>query len=144
VADLTAIRNALAAQITAHTGLRCDGQARDQVTPPCAVVLPAPTFVTYGATMDEAMTLGLVVLLIITDAAPVEMTQRALDAYLGMSHGEDIAGSTQSVPAAILDDPTLGGTAEYCEPVSVSNYGRIEYAGVPYFGARLNLTAGAI
>jgi hypothetical protein len=142
MADFTAIRNALAAQITKYTGLRCDGQARDQVTPPCSVVLPGNPFVNYGATMDETMTANLMVLIIVTDAAPVEKTQRALDAYLGLDHGQD-GGGTQSVPAAILADPSLSGTAEYCEPASVSSYGRIEYAGVPYFGARLNLVLGA-
>jgi hypothetical protein len=140
MADITEIRNALAAQITEFTGLRCDGQARDQVTPPCSVVLPGAPFVTYGATMDEAMTISLMVLIIVTDAAPVEKTQRALDAYLGLDHGK----SDQSVPGAVLADPSLGGTAEYCEPVSVSGYGRIEYAGVGYFGGRVNLTLGAI
>lgn len=140
MADITAIRNALAAQITEFTGLRCDGQARDQVTPPCSVVLPGGPFITYGATMDEAMTINLLVLIIITDAAPVEKTQRALDAYLGLDHGD----GGLSVPAAILADPSLSGTAEYCEPVSVSNYGRIEYAGIGYFGARCNLVLGAI
>jgi hypothetical protein len=138
---MTAIRNALAAQITEHTGLRSDGQARDQVTPPVAVILPGSPFISYGATLDEALNFSLMVLLIISDAPPVEMTQRALDAYLGLDHGD---GGGQSVPAAILADPTLGGTAEFCEPVSVSNYGRIEYAGVTYFGARVNLTCGAI
>jgi hypothetical protein len=143
MADVTAIRNALAAQITAVTGLRCDGQARDQVSPPCAVVIPGNPFVSYGATMDEAMTIALIVLVIISDAAPVEKTQRALDTYLGMRHGRD-PGTGQSVPAAILEDTSLGGTAEWCEPASVSNYGRVDYAGVTYFGARVNLTLGAI
>ena len=139
--DMTAIRNALAAQITAHTGLRCDGQARDQVTPPCAVVLPGSPFIQYGQTLDETVNFSLIVLLIISDAAPVEMTQRALDAYLGITHGD---GSATSVPAAILKDPTLGGTCHFCEPVSVSQYGRLDYASVGYFGSRINLTGGAI
>jgi hypothetical protein len=141
VADLTGIRNALAAQITAYTGLRSEPQARDQITPPIAVVLPANPVITFGATMDEAMTINLVVLLCISDAAPVEKTQRALDAYLGMDHGD---GSDTSVPAAILKDVSLAGTCEFCEPVSVSNYGRVEYNGVIYFGARINLLLGAI
>lgn len=145
MADFTAIRNALAAQITAKTGLRCDGQARDQVSPPCSVVLPGQPYIIYGATADNAvmgapgaLSASLRVLLIVSDAAPVEKTQRALDAYLGIGPGE-----AQSVPDAILADPTLAGSAEWCELVSADNYGRIEYNGVIYFGARLNLTLGA-
>ena len=141
MADLTDIRNALAAQITQHTGLRAEAQARDQITPPVVVVLPANPVINYGATMDEAMSISLIAMIIISDAPPVEKTQRALDAYLGMDHGD---GSATSVPAAILKDPSLAGTCEFCEPVSVSNYGRVEYNGVIYFGARINLQLGAI
>jgi hypothetical protein len=140
MADLVKITNALAAQITEYTGLRALGQATDQITPPCAVVLPGQPFLTYGATMDEAFTLNLMVLVIISDAAPVEKTQRALDAYLGI--GEDQEPS--SIPDAVLADTTLAGTVHFCEPQTASNYGRIEYAGVTYFGARINLQAGAI
>jgi hypothetical protein len=139
---MTAIRNALAAQITELTGLRCDGQARDQVSPPCSVIVPGSPFITYGQTMDEAAGFSLIVLIIISDGAPVEKTQRALDAYLGLGKGdEDIASS---VPAAILADPTLDGTAHFCEPQSVSNYGRLDYSGITYFGARVNIIGGAI
>jgi hypothetical protein len=139
MADLTTLRNNLAAQITQYTGLRCDGQARDQVTPPCAVVIPGQPFIRYGTTMGECMAINLAVLLIISDAAPVEMTQRALDAYLGV----ETTNPSVSVPEAVLKDPTLGGIAEWCEPVSISSYGRIEYGGVTYFGARVNLDIGA-
>lgn len=139
MADLTAIRNALGAQITAVTGLRCDAQARDMVNPPCAVVLPGTPLLKYGDTMDGALSISLAVALIISDAAPVEKTQRALDAYLGIGEGE-----TGTLPAAILEDTTLGGTVDWVEPLTVTQYGRLEYNGVTYFGARLNLTLGAI
>lgn len=138
MADLVTITNALGAQVTAHTGLRMYPQARDQIQPPCGVVLPAPQVIKYGDTMDEALTLNLMLLVILTDGPPVEKTQRALDAYLGIGTGE-----TESIPAAILADTSLGGTVHFCEPVSVTNYGRIDYAGVTYFGARINLQAGA-
>lgn len=139
MADLVTITSALAAQITKITGLRALGQATDSINPPCAVILPGQPFLSYGATMDGALTVNLMVLVIVSDAAPVEKTQRALDAYLGM--GEDQASS---IPAAVMEDPTLGGTVHYCEPNTATNYGRIDYAGVTYFGARINLQAGAI
>lgn len=144
MADLVAITNALAAQITQYTGLRALGQARDQVTPPCAVVLPgrAGPFLQYGTTMDETFTLNLMILVIITDAAPVEASQRALESLLGLDHGEDASG--QSIPAAILKDTSLGGTVEWCEPVSADSFGRVEYGGIVFFGCRLNVSCGAI
>jgi hypothetical protein len=141
VADFVVIRNALAAQVTAVTGLRCDGQARDQVSPPCSVVLPGQPFITYGVTTDGALNFNLAVLIIVSDAAPAEKTQRALDVWLGI--GEDTS-ETESVPAAVMSDITLGGVVHFIEPVSIGTYGRITYANVVYFGAQLNLTGGAI
>jgi len=139
MADLITLRNALASQITQYTGLRCDGQARDQVTPPCAVVIPGQPFIRYGTTMGECMAISLVVLLIISDAAPVEMVQRGMDAYIGV----ETTNPSVSIPEAILKDPTLGGIAEWCVPVTVSSYGRVEYGGIMYFGCRISLDIGA-
>lgn len=133
------ITNALAAQITARTGLRASGQAKDSVNPPCCVILPGQPLVAYGKTMDGAAELSMFVLVILSDAAPVEKTQRALDAYLGLGSGEP-----SSIPNAIMADPSLGGVVHYCEPVAAGNYGRIEYGGVTYFGARIDLIIGVI
>jgi hypothetical protein len=139
VADVTAIRQALAAQIAAGTGLRAEAEPRDQVTPPVALILPGNPFLTYGQTMDEALGMGLIVLFLISDAPPVDQTQRAMDSYLSIGTGE-----IESIAAAILKDPTLGGHVHWCEPVSVTNYNRVDYAGQQYFGSRLNVTVGAI
>lgn len=103
------------------------------------VVLPGQPLVTFGATVDGTMTINLTVLLIISDAQPSEKVQRALDSFLGIG-----AGETQSIAGAIMADTTLGGTVHFCVPMTVSNYGRIQYAGVDFFGARVNLQAGAI
>ncbi len=138
MADVKAIRNALAAQVTAQTGLRCTARPGDTIVPPVAIVLPGEPFVRYGDTMDEAVTITMSLVLIISDAAPADQTQQALDSYLGI-------GGTQgaSIARAILADTSLAGTCEYCEPVTAGNYGRLEYAGQTYFGARINLTIGA-
>lgn len=140
IADLVAIRTALAAQITAHTGLRADGQARDSITVPCAVVLPGQPLIDYAVTTDGALTINLVVLLLISDAPPVEMTQRALDSYLGVGAG----ASSTSLPAAIEYDQTLGGLIHYMQAVNVTSYGRVEYSSITYFGARVSVLIGAI
>lgn len=139
MADLTAIRTALASQITTHTGLRAQADARDSIDPPVAIVLPGQPFVTYGRTIDGTFDINLTILVVISDAPTVERTQRALDAYLGIG-----ANDATSIPAAIMADPSLGGAVHFCEPVTVSNYGRIDYSGVTYFGARLNCQLGAI
>lgn len=139
MADITAIRTALAASISGITGLRTDGQARDQVTPPCAVILPGSPLITYAVTMDGCIDMNLLVLVIISDAAPVEMTQRALDTYLSTGNGVDPA---TSVASAIESNNTLGGLIDYIQSVTVGNYGRINYSGVDYFGARIAVIIG--
>jgi hypothetical protein len=141
VADLTAIRNALAASITRYTGLRALAQPGDQITPPVAAILPGNPLINYGSTMNGAVDINLMVLLIISDAAPVDATQRALDTYLGVDQNPAIGSS---VPEAIEEDNTLGGTVHYIQAISAGSYGRIEYSGVTYFGARINIVVGAI
>ena len=142
MADLIAIRNAIAANITLHSGLRADGQARDSVSPPCAVVLPRDPYITYASTMDGALDFSFAVLVLISDAAPVDATQRALDAYLGV--GQADPAIALSVPQAIEADNTLGGLVHFIQAVTAGGYGRIEYSGVTYFGARINVIAGGI
>lgn len=138
--DVAAIRTALASQVTAATGLRTMAEARDSVSPPVAVILPGQPLVTYGASMDGALTVNLRILILVSDAAPSEKVQRALDAFLGLGPGSAAA----SVPAAIMADPTLGGVVHFCEPLQVTSYGLVEYAGVSYFGARVDVSIGAI
>jgi hypothetical protein len=137
--DVTAVRDALAAQITANTGLRSMAQPRDQISPPVAVVMPGSPLVSFGDTLDGALTMNLVVTVIMSDAAPVEKTQRALDSYLGIGRGEEV-----SLAQAIMADMTLGGVVQWCVPTTITTYGRIEYAGELYFGGRMNFQLGAI
>ncbi len=140
--DLTAIRDALAAQITAGTGLRAMGQVKDQVSPPVALVMPGSPVISYGATLsggsETEVAVNLVVLLLISDAAPTEQVQQNLDDYLGIGPGE-----STSIAQAIAADISLGSTVEWCIPQQVTAYGRIEYAAENYFGARLSVQVGA-
>lgn len=131
----------MASQITAHTGLRALGQARDSVNPPCAVILPGQPFIRYGATADYsgAADMNLIILVVISDGPPSEKSIRALSAYCGVG-----ANEAASIPNAILADPSLGGTVHFCEPVQAGNFGRIEYSGVVYMGARIDVQVGTI
>ncbi len=139
IADITAIRNALAAQITAQTGLRTMAQARDQVSPPVAVIVPNDPLVMFGDTMDGALSVNLQIVLLLSDAPPAEKTQRALDAYLGLG-----AGEIGAIAGALMADPSLGGVVSWCIPVSVSSYQRVVWNDVVFFGARLNVQIGTI
>lgn len=139
MADISAVRAALANQIASGTGLRCVAEARDQVSPPVAVILPGSPFVVYGQTMDGAFQINLRILVLVSDAPPTEKAQRSLDAYLGIGAGV----SASSIPAALRADPTLGGAVAFAEVLSVGSYGQVEYAGVSYLGARVEVSIGA-
>lgn len=115
-------------------------EARDQISPPVAVILPGQPVVVYGDTLDGAFTVNLRVLIAISDAPPNEKVQRALDAYLGIGAG---AGSG-SIAGAIQQDPSLGGVVHYAVAVSAGNYGRISYNDITYFGSRIDVRVGAI
>lgn len=151
MADLAAIRNAIAANIAAATGLRADGLAHDTVTVPCAVVLPGSPYITYGVTMDgpvmggpvmgNAVNISLSVLVLVSDGAPADQTQQVLDAYLGVGQHADVA---VSVPDAIEADGTLAGLVDFIQAQTVTQYGRIEYGGITYFGARVNCIVGSV
>jgi len=141
MADIAGARTALAARITTGTGLRTMPEARDQVSPPVGVILPGQPFIVFGDTMDGALSVNLRVLLLLSDAPPSEKVQRALDAYLGIGTGPS---SAISIAGAIQADPTLNGAVHFAVPLSVDSYGRVEYAGIPYFGARVTVQVGTI
>jgi hypothetical protein len=141
--DLTEIRGALAAQITAQTGLRAEAQVRDQVSPPVALVLPGRPLISFGQTMSGggvpgAVAINLAVVLLLSNAPPSEKVQRSIDDLLGIGPGDG-----QSIADAVMADPTLGGTVEWCMPQAVSQYGRVEYAAESYWGATMTLQVGA-
>lgn len=140
MASLSDIRAALGARIAAGTGLRVLPEARDQISPPVAVVLAGQPIVSYADTLDGAFTVNLRVLIAISDAPPDEKVQRALDAYLGIGAN----AGTGSIAGAIQEDPTLGGVVHYTEAISASNYGRISYNDITYFGARIDVRIGTI
>lgn len=139
MADVAAIRTALANQITAKTGLRTLPEAKDSISPPVAVILEGQPPIRYGITMDGCFTLNLRVLVALSDGAPTEKVQRALDAYLSMG-----AGEPESIAGAVQSDPTLGGLVHYAVPVAAGTPGRIEYAGIIFFGSRVDIEIGAV
>jgi hypothetical protein len=154
VANLTAVRNALAAQITALSSdsngvpLNCVAQPLDQITPPCGLVLPARTNVAkFGICLGEGLVddnglplspaeFNLEVLVIVAHASTTERVQQQLDEWLGF---ESFGTTTTSVAAAIAQDPTLGNTVDFAEANNVVSYGPVDYNGTPYFGARISV-----
>jgi hypothetical protein len=123
----------------------------DQVNPPVAVILPGIPYVKYGITLGESAIglgvpvpvpaeLNLVVCVFVSRAPSLERAQEQVDQYLGLEPSD----SVMSIPLAIFSDPTLGGVAEYCEPLQVQAYGDIEIAGQTYFQGRITVAVSAV
>lgn len=135
MADPTAICAAAAAQIAARTGITAFGKAPGQVNPPMIIVIPGNPVITYGVTLDGEVNMNLRIVAL-ASAANDDTGQLAVNAYIATS-------GQLSVPAAMGADPTLGGTVEFAEVTTVTQYGLIDYSGQQYFGATFNCQVGA-
>lgn len=134
MADLSAIRTALAARFATISQLRhAYPKWPDQINHPCAIVMPqtgswrealggSPSFV-FEATLLVAPWAD----------RGLERAQALLDEYL------DDTGS-QSVHAALRGDRTLGGTAHTCDLAGFTEYGPLEMVnGIAYLGCKLEV-----
>lgn len=151
MANLTAVRTALANQIQEYTNPSITAVAvpLGQITTPCALILPAKNFAKYGRTLGgslinpltqiqfAATDFNLDVCVVVSDASTLDRVQTTLDQWMGFEF-DDTAAGIVSVPAAIAKDDTLGGVVAYCEPTDADGYGPIEWSGITYFGARIH------
>lgn len=154
MANVQAIRQALATQLQAQLGITAVPNMPAVITPPMIMVVPGNPYLKYGSTMGEAAdALGavmgglaharskndimLTVLICISVAQGYEPMQPALDTLL------EPAGNTGSVPDAIAVDETLGGTVDFAVPLDVTGYGLVNTGGTDYFGAHLRVQIGA-
>ena len=152
MADLVAIRASIASQIAANAlpSLSTSAEYLDTINPPMLLVIPRAPVARVGVCLGEGILdssgrplspteFTLAGYLVVARADTMANVQDNLDAWLGF---EDTA-STVSVAMAIAQDPTLGGTVEWCETTVVDGYGPIEWAGAMYFGARINWSVSA-
>jgi hypothetical protein len=121
------VRTALAATITAATGLQCSAQ-RVQVNPPCGLVLPVTgTFARYQQTLDYQADY-LMRLVVFASLANSESGQDIIDAAAATD-------GTESIPAAVRADPTLGGLAADAAVIEATGYGVMNVDGIDYLAA---------
>lgn len=124
----TAVRQALAAYITAQTGLRASADRFGTVSPPMAVIVPVTgTSITYSDTMDGGCELTLRAILLVSEAN-TDQGQAAMDPYLSTT-------GTQSVWAAVQKDPTIGGVVQWTVVREVAGYGVQNWNGIDYLAA---------
>ncbi len=158
--DITVVRNAMANQIgaLASPSLRMAPDIPDQINPPCAVIGPGRNYVSYATTLQGETGFGgvlgggpasapaaptdfsLDVIILLSKASTQERVEAALDQWLGMLN----APGSVSVPAAIMADPTLGGSVAWCIVNSADAPGPITWSGLEYYGTRVHCQLSAL
>lgn len=127
MADYTAIREALAANLTAVTGLQETPYMLSRPTPPVAEVVPGPIEYdqTYGRGEDELRFTVRVMVGKVTDRG----SQKRLDRMLAPT-------GTDSIKTAVESNPTLGGLIDDLHVTGASGYRQFRReGGSPLLGA---------
>jgi len=135
MADLAAIRQALATALGGIAGLRVSPIFQAQINPPAAIIMPQPQQVLRFDALGgaDSYLLRIVLLGSYTEDAS---SQSLMDSYLASS-------GSSSIAAALAANPTLSGAVDYCNMDSVRGYGLMDWAGQQYLGAQILLTAAA-
>jgi hypothetical protein len=131
MADYTAIRDGLATRLdTVPTFLTVHATVPNRIVAPAAVVVPGRPVATYHDSMigsGGSLTLFNFELVCAVQSITEAFSQAALD---------DLISGTNSVPAAIEADPTLGGAATTCQVRQAVDYGVVAFADTEFIGAR--------
>tara|TARA_R100000152_G_C6770189_1_gene196277 strand:- start:1481 stop:1888 length:408 start_codon:yes stop_codon:yes gene_type:complete len=127
--DYHEIRKKLAASVANVSGiLVVYDHVPDDLTPPCAVVIPTNQAITYHDTMGAAgsrMSVCRFEITVVAQRFQSEAAQELLDDF------------AVSVPAQLESDQTLGGEAEIVQVTEMRNYGPIVYGSTTFLALQL-------
>lgn len=130
--DLNAIMDAIGAQLVGIAGLRVYDYAADNVSPPCAVVVP-PTEVEYDVVAGRGADRVVVPVVILVSRFSDRVSRDQLSQYAAG------AGSL-SVKAAVEGaGGNLGGVAQTVRVTSGEMSDQIIVAAVQYYGVRFDV-----
>lgn len=126
-ATLTQVRQAIATVLGAIDGLSAHPFEPGSITPPAALVHPAPgAFLDYQVTMDAAHDLRLVVLIVVQPGEEQSWAEQ-LDAFIADE-------GASSIFAAIDANQTLGDLVDGCHVTVAQDYGTYTVGGADYPG----------
>jgi hypothetical protein len=118
--DLTAVREALASNLSAITGTQVSAYMLLNPSPPAAHVFPSE--IEFDRAMGRGLDFQVLTVQVIVGTVSNEAAQRQLDAYL--------AGSgPQSVKAALESDKKLGGACSDLRVTGATGYRTIVQEG---------------
>lgn len=134
MADITALRNAIANNIMTISGLRASGTLPDLPNPPIAVV--SIDTVDYHRAFSGGLTQYNFTVTLIVGRVSERTSQNSLDAYCSPT-------GPKSVKVAIESDRTLNGLAYDLIVSSLKSYGSMNINENLYLAAEFDLTVQA-
>jgi hypothetical protein len=130
MANITELREGIAANLATIPGLRTAATIPDNPSPPIAIV--QLNRVQYHQDFKRGMTEYNFAVQVVVGRVDERTAQRRLDAYCS-STGESAIG------LAIESDRTLGGKAFDCIVTEMTNYGSVLISDVTYLAAEFNV-----
>ena len=130
MANITELREGIAANLATIPGLRTAATIPDNPSPPIAIV--QLNRVQYHQDFKRGMTEYDFSVQVIVGRVDERTAQRRLDAYCS-STGESAIG------LAIESDRTLGGKAFDCIVTEMTNYGSVVISDITYLAAEFNV-----
>jgi hypothetical protein len=130
MANITELREGIAANLATIPGLRTAATIPDNPNPPIAIV--QLNRVQYHQDFKRGMTEYNFAVQVVVGRVDERTAQRRLDAYCS-STGESAIG------LAIESDRTLGGKAFDCIVTEMTNYGSVLISDVTYLAAEFNV-----
>ena len=123
MADITALRNALATNLATISGLRTAAEIPDNPSPPIAIV--ALENIDYDQAFKNALSIYNFNIMIIVGRAAEREAQRRLNTYCAAS----------GVKSAVESDKSLSGNAYDCRVTGVTSIGSLQLNDQTYLAA---------
>lgn len=130
MADITDLRNGIAANLATISGLRTSATIPDNPNPPIAIV--QLNRVQYHLDFKRGMTEYNFAVQVIVGKVDERSAQTNLDAYCSST-------GNSSIILAVESDRTLGGKAFDAIVTEVSNYGSVTISDINYLAAEFNV-----
>lgn len=123
MADITALRNALATNLATISGLRTAAEIPDNPSPPIAIV--ALENIDYDQAFKNALSIYNFNIMVIVGRAAEREAQRRLNTYCAAS----------GVKSAVESDKSLSGNAYDCRVTGVTSIGSLQLNDQTYLAA---------
>lgn len=131
MADITAMRNAIATNLATISGLRTSAEIPDNPSPPIAIV--SLDNIDYDQAFKQGLTIYNFTVMVIVGRAAEREAQRRLNTYC----------ATDGVKSAIESERSLNGTSYDCRVTGVTSIGSLQLNDQTYLAADFSVAVYA-